>query len=69
MSRDYGLYRLTVDITEELHKRIKVCAANNERSMRSVLVEAIEKKVGSLERSYAKRAKRLAKALERINPK
>jgi len=45
MNNKKGLTRLTIDISPELHKTLKVKCAVIGKSMRALLIEAIEEKV------------------------
>lgn len=48
MKRKKESTRLTIDLPLELHKKLKVKSAMVEKSMRDLVIEAIERKVQSL---------------------
>ncbi len=48
MERKKESTRLTIDLPLELHKKLKVKSAMVEKSMRDLVIEAIEGKVQSL---------------------
>ena len=48
MERKKESTRLTIDLPLELHKKLKIKSAMAEKSMRDLVIEAIEGKVQSL---------------------
>ena len=48
MKAEKGFTRLTIDVSPELHKKLKVISVVSEKSMRDLVTEAIEEKIQQL---------------------
>jgi len=48
MALTKGTVRLTIDVSPELHKMVKTLAVEDGMSIRDLVIEAIEEKIGGI---------------------
>lgn len=50
MYKDHNYSRMTIDLPNNLHKKLKALCALLSKSMRSIMIESLEKEVAFLEK-------------------